>query len=95
MRHAQGNLKTLPATTDSKLAFHFFVPARHDESPVANLEQLLKRLGQVAQDRERVTLGTILHAVGRRSFAPLLLIAGLIALSPLEGPFPVFRLWWP
>jgi hypothetical protein len=52
-----------------------------------NLEQLLARVAKAASDSDRVTLRAIADAVGRRSFGPLLLVAGLIVLSPI-GDIP-------
>jgi hypothetical protein len=42
--------------------------------------------GDVADDG--VTLEEMLDAVGRRSFGPLLLLAGLVVLAPLVGDIP-------
>lgn len=56
--------------------------------PVTNLEQLLDRINEAARGHERVSVGGILELVGRRSFGPLLLFAGLIALSPIIGDTP-------
>ncbi len=39
-------------------------------------------------DGDRATLDEILEAVGRRSFGPLLLLAGLVTLAPLVGDIP-------
>jgi len=39
-------------------------------------------------DDGAVTLDEILEAVGRRSFGPLLLLAGLVVLAPLVGDIP-------
>jgi len=50
-----------------------------------NLEQMLDRLQGVAEGRGRVTVEAMREAIGRRSFGPAILIAGLIALSPLSG----------
>jgi hypothetical protein len=55
---------------------------------VTNLEQLPDRITEAARGRDPVSLGAILQVVGRRSFGPLLLLAGLIALSPLIGDIP-------
>ncbi|WP_045221866.1 exopolysaccharide biosynthesis protein [Desulfonatronum thioautotrophicum] len=55
-----------------------------DQEPV-NLEQLLDRIDTAACSLERVSVETILEAVGSRSFGPLLLLAGLILVSPLSG----------
>lgn len=57
---------------------------------ISNLEQLLDRISETArdEDRERVSLGEILDAVGKRSFAPVLLVAGLVAIVPGVGDIP-------
>lgn len=55
---------------------------------VTNLEQLLDRITEAARGHDRVSLGGILKVIGRRSFGPLLLFAGLIALSPVIGDTP-------
>lgn len=56
-----------------------------DDEPPANLDQLLDRLQQGGDGYEQVSVRTMLEAVGTRSFAPLLLVAGLIMFSPLSG----------
>lgn len=53
-----------------------------------SLEQLLDRVEKSAQEGDRVSLGAVVEAVGSRSFGPLLLVAGLIALSPVIGDIP-------
>jgi hypothetical protein len=50
-----------------------------------NLEQLLDRITEAENDRDRVSLDEIIESVGRRSFGPLLLLAGIITVSPLSG----------
>lgn len=55
-----------------------------DQEP-ANLEQLLDRIDSAARGRDRVSLKRILEAIGSRSFGPLLLLAGMILVSPLSG----------
>jgi hypothetical protein len=50
-----------------------------------NLDQVLERVEKAPERGEKVTLGAILHSVGDRSFGPLLLVAGLLAVSPLSG----------
>ena len=52
---------------------------------LTNLQQLLDHIADTAQHRKRVSLDVVLRAVGRRSFAPLLLLVGLILFSPLSG----------
>jgi hypothetical protein len=50
---------------------------------VATLQQLLDRL-DTAATTERVTVASMIEAVGRSSFGALLLLGGLITLSPLD-----------
>lgn len=53
-----------------------------------NLEELLELLGKIAAEEDRISLAEILNAVGRRSFGPVLLLAGLITLAPIVGDIP-------
>ncbi|HEX7027917.1 MAG TPA: exopolysaccharide biosynthesis protein [Gammaproteobacteria bacterium] len=55
---------------------------------LTNLEQLLDRIDKDAVEGSRVSVDAILDAVGRRSFGPLLLVAGLITLTPVIGDIP-------
>jgi len=57
-------------------------------SEQAPLTGLLARLQKAGQDERSVSLRAILDSVGRRSFAPFLLIAGVITLAPLIGDIP-------
>lgn len=50
-----------------------------------NLEQLLDRLKYDTCKGDRVSIGAMLDAVGRRSFGPILLFCGLVPASPLSG----------
>ncbi|WP_309379983.1 exopolysaccharide biosynthesis protein [Cerasicoccus frondis] len=61
-----------------------FRPKKYLKAP-QNLCQLLDRLEDNASGCERVTLDTMFNAVGRRSFGALILLPGLIAMSPLSG----------
>lgn len=56
-----------------------------EERQPANLEDLLDELAQAAEHGGKTSLGDLIESVGRRSFGPLLMLAGLIALSPLSG----------
>jgi hypothetical protein len=58
-----------------------------DREPT-NLEQLLDRIDAAAREGDPVSLGRILDLVGRRSFGPLLLVAGLITVAPVIGDVP-------
>lgn len=54
---------------------------------IRNLEELLDRIIDSASSRE-VTLDDIMDIIGRRSFGPLLLLAGLLILAPIIGDIP-------
>jgi hypothetical protein len=53
------------------------------------VEDIVDRLDETAQGRERVTLGDVVEAFGRRSFLPMLMVPALLVLSPLSG-IPLF-----
>jgi hypothetical protein len=55
------------------------------ESIPEGLQEVLDRLEAAAEEHEQVTIETMLEGVGRRSFGPLILIPGLLLLSPLSG----------
>lgn len=53
-----------------------------------SLEELLDRINRDAVEGNRISLDAILDAVGRRSFGPLLLLAGFITLAPVVSDIP-------
>lgn len=55
---------------------------------LSNLEELLNRIQEADGDGDEVTIDDILDKVGRRSFSPLLLLAGIITLAPVVGDIP-------
>ncbi len=59
----------------------------HDPG-IADLRQLLDRIGNAAGDSDRVSLYAIVEELGSRSFGPLLLLAGLVTLVPIIGDIP-------
>lgn len=52
---------------------------------VTNLEQLLDRLDEAREGQQSVSMSDLMDAIGRRSFGPLLLLIGVILVSPLSG----------
>jgi hypothetical protein len=52
---------------------------------IKGLEDLVDTIAKTANDDDRVSVGEIVEAVGSRSFGPLLLVAGVVMLSPLSG----------
>lgn len=55
---------------------------------IHNLEQLLGRMALAAKAGGQVSLDDVLEVVGRRSFGPLLLVPGIVTVSPLVGDIP-------
>lgn len=55
---------------------------------LTNIGDLLKRIHAGSKDKKRVTLDDLHKEVGRRSFGPLMLLAGLVTLAPLVGDIP-------
>jgi hypothetical protein len=51
----------------------------------ANLEHLLEQLESAGGRAEEISIGDVRDAVGRRSFAPLLLLVTLLGFTPLGG----------
>ena len=62
--------------------------AKHQQ--LTNLEQLFDCIGKAAEQKrnEKVSIDSIMEMIGRRSFRPLLLLAGLIILAPVIGDIP-------
>ncbi len=57
----------------------------NEDGQPTNLEEVLDRMDEAGKGKERVSVGALISVVGRRSFGPLILLAGLVALSPLSG----------
>lgn len=54
-------------------------------SQPANLEQILDYMGRAEPDADEVSVEDIVSGLGYRSFAPLMLFAGLITMLPIGG----------
>lgn len=63
-------------------------PANPGNEQPDGLVSLLELLTNIREDGTSVRLGTVLDLVGRRSFGPMLLLAGLVTLAPLIGDIP-------
>ncbi|MDY6797261.1 MAG: exopolysaccharide biosynthesis protein [Pseudomonadota bacterium] len=50
-----------------------------------NLEQLLDRMQERSHGRQKVVVGDLLDAAGRRSFGPVVLLVGMLLVTPLSG----------
>lgn len=59
-----------------------------DRNEGSTLMDLITSLERMEQDAKRVSVDDVVHAVGRRSFGPLLLVTGLIVLTPIVGDIP-------
>ncbi|WP_083023497.1 exopolysaccharide biosynthesis protein [Vreelandella lionensis] len=53
-----------------------------------NLTELIHTMEKMEGEKSQVSVDDVVHAVGRRSFGPLLLLAGLITLAPILGDIP-------
>lgn len=63
--------------------------SEEEEAPsTANLTELLALLERIERHNPNISVDDVLAAIGRRSFGPMLLIAGLITLAPLIGDIP-------
>lgn len=59
-----------------------------DSGEPETLGDLLDRIAEAAPDEQQVSLDAVVDSVGRRSFGPLLLLAGLVTLAPVVGDIP-------
>ncbi len=75
------------APAAARFADHDTRPMSNDNA-ITNLEQVLDRLELASDDTRDVSLEKVMDALGRRSFAPLLLVAGLVVLAPGPGDIP-------
>ncbi|HAN51751.1 MAG TPA: ABC transporter permease, partial [Pseudomonas sp.] len=57
----------------------------NSETPPQNLERLLERREQAGEPGEPLSIECRLQATDERSFGALLLVPGLLGLSPLSG----------
>lgn len=62
-------------------------PMPHRQPP-HNLEELVDRLEEAAEQGGKVSLDLMMDEVGRRSFGPLLLLGGLLMTAPVIGDIP-------
>lgn len=53
--------------------------------PSHNLQNLLDQIEATAREHDRISLASVVEAIGTRSFGPLLLTAGVVIASPLSG----------
>lgn len=58
------------------------------EPELTTLDQMLERIARAPWGNDRVSLDDVLNAVGRRSFGPVLLLAGLVTVAPVIGDIP-------
>jgi len=60
----------------------------NDRQDASNLTELINTMERMEREKAKVSVDDVVHAVGRRSFGPLLLVAGLITLAPIIGDIP-------
>jgi hypothetical protein len=59
-----------------------------DEQLEGNLTQLIDQLARSADESTRLSVGDLVAVIGGRTFAPLVLVAGLVMLAPVIGDVP-------
>lgn len=64
------------------------VPRIGMPSHADSLEDVLDQIDDARDGRPKVTFEEVLDNVGRRSFGPLLVLAGLVVLAPVVGDVP-------
>lgn len=55
-----------------------------DQEEAHSLNEVVERVAAAAHD-PRTSVADVLHSIGHRSFGPLLLVPGLLLVSPLSG----------
>ena len=65
-------------------------PAGGQDAPeIQDLEDLISRIGEAADaNGDRVSIEDVLDKVGYRSFAPFLLLAGIVSMAPVISDIP-------
>ncbi|MGM0517963.1 MAG: exopolysaccharide biosynthesis protein [Pseudomonadota bacterium] len=63
-------------------------PQPRQSSEPESLVDLLQLIGRTRDESSSVQLGAVLDTIGRRSFGPTLLLAGLIVMAPVIGDIP-------
>ncbi len=58
------------------------------EDEVHDLQGVLDRVESAADDESKVSIGDVMDRLGRHSFAPMLLLPGLIMVAPVVGDIP-------
>lgn len=53
--------------------------------PPQDLQHVLRNIAAVADRKEIVSIESVMEALGSRSFGPILLLPGLVLVSPLSG----------
>ena len=56
-----------------------------DSQSETDIQDILQRLRDKGEEKEEMSVRDMIETTGSRSFGPLLLLAGLIAISPLSG----------
>lgn len=56
-----------------------------DAPPPHTLVDMLERVSALGAENDKVSLGAMLAVIGRRAYCPLLLVIGLISISPLTA----------
>ncbi|MGM0760851.1 MAG: exopolysaccharide biosynthesis protein [Thermodesulfobacteriota bacterium] len=58
------------------------------DQEINKIEHIIDLIESTVGDKEKISLDLILSTLGRRSFGPILLLAGLVTLAPIIGDIP-------
>jgi len=64
------------------------VPGDKNNEPPKTVSGLLDRFEEAAEEKEEISVDDLMDAVGRRSFGPLLLLAGIVMSAPGISDIP-------
>lgn len=64
------------------------MPENEDSKPPTSTNEVLDRFEKAAEKDEKVSVDDLMEAVGRRSFGPLILLAGIVLCAPGISDIP-------
>lgn len=68
--------------------FSQYLHLMENSNNLTTIRQVLDKILESSKDCDEVSIDDIIEMVGRRSFGPILLVAGIITLAPLIGDIP-------
>lgn len=83
------NLGGLSLTSVTQLyLFLGYLHHMENSNNLTSIREVLDKILESSEHSDEISIGDLLEMVGRRSFGPILLLAGIITLAPLVGDIP-------